>query len=153
MEFSLTSQCAQIPPTLLFHHAAKKEWLLGAIVVSLRQDSRGCYHTLQAVSKVLDLTTLERDTIAEFLAPLSPLYLQRGLSLSSRPSFPSLKSLREAVTERVSRGGVKWCHSNKEIGGATRGGQNPTSPEVSYVIRTEWMYVVLRASELGRQVR
>ena len=117
-----------------------------------RQDTKGCYHTLQTISKMLGLPIKARDTFAEFLSPLSPLYLQRGLNLSSRPSFPSLKSLKEVVTDKVSRGGVKWCRSNREVGGATRGGQM-SSPEISYTIKTEWMYAVLKASELGRQVR
>jgi hypothetical protein len=126
--------------------------LIFFVCIFLRESTRSCYYIIQAVSKVLGLPVQERDSIAEFLSPLSPLYLQRGLNLSSRPTFPSLKSLREAVVERVSCGGVKWCRSNREMGGATRGGQGAVSPEISYVTRTEWMYAVLRASELGRQV-
>lgn len=99
---------------------------------------------------MLPLPILDRDTVTDFTSgPPGPSYLQRGLDLSQRPTFPSLGAFKGVVAERVSKGRVQWCQGDGEGGGARGGGAG--GPEVAFVIKAEWEYAVLRASEFGDQ--
>ena len=51
--------------------------------------------------------------------------------------------------ERVSAGQFKWERSEEERGGE-RGAM--TNPGIAFVVKTEWSYGVLKASELGNHV-
>ena len=99
---------------------------------------------------MLALPVLDRDTVADFTSPPGPSYLQRGLDLSRRPTFPSLRAFKGVVTERVSRGSrVHWCQGDGEGGVAKGGGVG--GAEVAFVTKAEWEYTVMRASDFGDQ--
>lgn len=89
-----------------------------------------------------------RDVTMEYIIGPSALYLEKENILSSRPYVPSLASFKEMVVEMWSREGFPWMRGAEEEG--VQGGE--ARSELVYVIRTEWMYAVLQASELQKPV-
>ncbi len=127
----------------------------------LRQNTRHCFcclkelcnmnifhesHTLPPSHpiKMDALTSFRGDPITEFTTGLSKAYLQEERDLAPYPCLPSIAQFKETVMKRISQKSFKWYTGN---GGLEGGQSSDTSINVAYVIRTEWMYGLLRASE------
>ena len=83
----------------------------------------------------------------EFITGPNALYLEKG-NLLSGPFVPSLASFMAMVVGVLSSEEFRWMRGAEE-----EVVQNSeTRSELVYMIRTEWMYAVLCASELKKKV-
>ena len=113
-----------------------------------RQNARSCFHCLQELYNMANLTPLKRDVITDFTVSPSTDYLQKGIDLSSRPQAPSMEEFKRTIMERLSSEGFRWWRGEGGGGVASETGYN-----VSYIIRTEWMFGIVKTSEMEpRQV-
>ena len=128
----------------------------------LRVDAKGCFLFLAELSKLANLRPIEGDFVSEFTSSAAPLFQGSSeVDLALQPSCPSMEVFRVRVMERVSKGGakggVRWCRGERSSSGGSGGvggGSNQLNPEVSYVVKTDWEYAIIKASELmQKQVR
>lgn len=84
----------------------------------------------------------------EFITGPSAVYLEKEDILLSRLLLPSLASFKEMVVGVWSSEGFRWTRGAEEEVAQS----NDARAELVYVVRTEWMYAVLRASELKQPV-
>ena len=98
---------------------------------------------------MLSLTKIPRDVIMEFVTGPSPLYLERDKVLSSRLSVLSLTSLKEIMMERCLGEEFQWVRGAEKDGMPSNENQ---ADSVVYIIKTQWMYAFLQASEFKRPV-
>lgn len=103
---------------------------------------------MQELCARTQLTRLERAVPTDFVAAsASGSYLQRDVDLSGRPGLPSLASLRELVEEKLRGGGLRWYGGREREEGEREG----VNQDIVCAIKAEWMFSVIRASELMEQ--
>ena len=103
---------------------------------------------MRELSKLAGLTPVEGNFFSEFMSSATSLLGGSSvMDLVLRPSCPSMQVFRKQILERVSKGGggggLRWGRSSDGERGSGGGG-----PEVAFVIKAEWEYAMIKASEL-----
>ena len=124
------------------------------LFVSLfRNDTRSCFCCLQELCRIAGLTEMKRDIFTDFVqSSLLSSYFQKELDLSLRPLLPSLVAFKDDIIKRCLDPGFPWHQGEEGEGGGEGTGLNAEmSANHAYMIRTEWVYDVVKASELGHK--